>query len=159
MFAMLAVWQAFADDVKTNEWGAITNNVQMSINLKGDRKEIKSNQPFRLLIFIRNVSTNEAFNVHYTYVNDYDLSFVVIAPSGKDISPIFPKDRVFGSGAFIFVPPGQIKRFGFNLSFLCKFDEVGTYKIIAKQKGYWSKSQKDLTIVSNPLCVTVVPDK
>jgi hypothetical protein len=156
---VLTVGQVFAEDVRTDEWGAITNKMQMSISLKGDKKQIGTNQPFSLLIRIRNVSTNELFHGYYTYVNDYELSFVVIAPSGKDISPKFPKDRVAGSGAAIRVPPNQTKKFEFNLSYFCMLDKIGTYKIIAKQKGYLGTNQTPFIVISNPLYISVVPDQ
>jgi hypothetical protein len=159
MFAMLAVGQVFAEGVRTDEWGVVTNGIQISIRLKGDDKEIKVNQSFNMLIQIRNVSTNELFHCYYSNRNGYDLSFTVIDPSGKDVSPIVRNDDIGGSGAAIFVPPNQIKRFQFNLSYLHKFDEIGTYKFIAKQKGYVGKSQNEFTVISNPLYVTVVPDK
>ena len=59
IFAALTVWQAFAGDSQTDEWGAVTNNFPMSISLKGDKNEITTNQPCILLIRYRNVSTNE----------------------------------------------------------------------------------------------------
>lgn len=157
IFAVLASQQTFAGDMTTNEWGIATNGVQMSIRLK-DESKIKVNQPFDLWIQIKDTSTNEMFHGYYTYYNDYGLSFVVIAPSGEDVSPKFSKESVNAvSGASIMVPPNQIRKFQFNLSYLCKFNQIGTYKVIAKQKGYLGK--RGLTVVSNPLCVTVISDK
>jgi hypothetical protein len=61
-FVALIILSALpAAAVDTNDWGTATNNLQMSISLKGDKKKIKINQPVKLLIRYRNVSTNEHF--------------------------------------------------------------------------------------------------
>jgi hypothetical protein len=57
--AMLTGWQAVPEAPKSNVWGAMTNNAQLSIRLKGDRKELKVNQAFSLLVGIKNLSTNQ----------------------------------------------------------------------------------------------------
>jgi hypothetical protein len=158
----LAVWQVFADDPKTHEWGAVTNNFQMSINLKGDKNEITTNQPCILLIRYRNVSTNEMFRVFEANGTVYDpsYSFVVISPSGKDISPDMKKVRSGDSWANHEVGPNQTVEIEFNLTYLCKLNEVGTYKIIAKKGQMWSVARdKEFTVVSNPLNVLVIPNQ
>ena len=157
--SMLIGWQTFADDLATNDWGQVTNNAQMSINLKDGKNEIKTNHPVKLLIQIKNVSTNETFLVGRANAieNDESFSFVVIAPSGKNISPK-PKN-IPGSGGADPAIPNQIIKLEFNLSNLCKFDEVGTYKIIAN-KSLWSPERNKLfTVVSNPLYIAIIPDK
>lgn len=158
LITVLVTWQIFADDLKTNQWGVVTNNVQMSISLTDRGKEIKSSQPVKLLIRFRNISTNETFLVgrENAIENDPGYSWVVISPSGKDISP---KPQIHtGSGGAIPLVPNQFIEFEFNLSRLCKFDELGTYKIVTK-KSIWSpENQKLFTVVSTPLYVTVVPE-
>lgn len=157
----LAILRTSADDTKTNEFGITTNKIQMSISIAEINKKININQPFNLLICIKNESTNELFHGHYTYSNDHDLSFVVIAPSGKDISPEFSKDQevVAISGASILAYPNQIKKIQYNLSSTCNFNEVGVYTIVAKQKGYLGTNQIPFTVTSNPLSVNVVGSK
>jgi hypothetical protein len=157
MFTVLTVCQAFADHLKTNEWGAVTNNFQMSINFKGEKNEIKTNQPLCLLIYYKNVSTNQTFRVYRANAIECDpgYSFVVISPSGKDISSNTEKIAPSESGGFVSMVPSQIIECEFNLSRLYKFDEIGTYNIIVK-KAIWSpKSQKVFTVISNPLNVVV----
>ena len=93
-------------------------------------------------------------------VYDPSYSFVVISPSGKDISPDMKKVHPGDSGADHRVAPNQTVEIEFNLSYFCKLDEVGTYKIIAEKKAMWSpKSQKVFTVISNPLLVSVVSNK
>jgi DNA-binding beta-propeller fold protein YncE len=160
MCLVLAAWQTFADDLKTNDWGAVTNNAQMSISLTGGGNEIKTNEPVRLLIRFRNISTNETIAIFRPNAIETDptFSFIVVSPSGKDVSPSSPKIFV-GSGGVLPIDPNQTVELEFNLSDLCKFDEVGTYKIIAK-KGVGSRDGKKLfVVVSNPLYATIVPDK
>jgi hypothetical protein len=157
MLAVIMVGRVSADDIKTNEWGVITNNVQMSISLKDDGAQIKTNKSLSLLIRIKNTSTNEAVFLYNALALNADpligVSCAVISPSGKDISP---KPRMFwhGSGGHIILPPNQINEFEFSLSQLCKFDEIGTYKIIAK-KIIWFGNDKQFEIVSNPLTIVV----
>ncbi|MGH7953665.1 MAG: hypothetical protein ACREFE_17345 [Limisphaerales bacterium] len=164
-FIMLAFCHALANDWKTNEWGEITNNVQMSINLKNNEREIKIGEPILLAGHIRNLSTNETFLGYRPSAGAPDLTFVVINPFGNDVSPKFPKDNVSISGAMVSVSPGQTKSFKFDLNvlfklwYLQKFDKVGTYTIIARQKGYSGTNQTAFTVTSNPLYVTVVADK
>jgi hypothetical protein len=163
IFLMASVRQSLADDVTnalgtvvtneweavaTNEWGAVACNVQISIALKEPVTEIKAGEPVDLVIRAKNVSTNDAFNV---YEDDNDLSFAIIAPSGRDVSPVPPKDAVSSSGAVIHVPAQQTKEFEYNPNY--KFDEIGTYTITAK-----IPIRNSCQAVSNPLSVTVVEE-
>lgn len=72
---------------------------------------------------------------------------------GQDISPALPK-FISGSGGQIAITPNQIQEFEFNLSHLCKFDEIGTYKIIAKKRLFPSIDDR-CEMVSNPLNVVI----
>jgi hypothetical protein len=51
------------------------------------------------------------------------------------------------------VPLNETREFEFNLSHLCKFDELGTYRIVA-EKMLMSGSHE--VVVSNPFYLTVV---
>jgi hypothetical protein len=152
---VLAAWQTFADDLKTNDWGAVTNNAQMSISLTGGGNEIKASEYVRLLIRFRNVSTNETFSINRpnSIETDPTFSFIVVSPSGKDVSPSSPKMFV-GSGGSIPVDPNQTVELEFNLSNLCRFDEAGTYRIVAKKLIRSPEGSEPSTIVSNPLLVS-----
>jgi hypothetical protein len=52
-------------------------------------------------------------------------------------------------------PPHDLSEFEFRLSDICKFDEIGAYRIVAK-KGIFFDKNKGWVVVSNPLVVTVV---
>jgi hypothetical protein len=156
LFAALTAVEVFADETNKIEWGAITNNVQISISVKDGLATIRTNQPFSLLVRIRNVSTNQAISV-YRWVGtqvDPGFSWVVVSPSGKDVSPI-AELAAHGSGAFHHINPNQTFEYEFNLSSLCKFGEIGTYKIVFKMNT--SESPHKLCwVVSDPLYLTVV---
>jgi hypothetical protein len=150
------VW---AENVETNVWGNVINNIQIGIGTKDNNTQIKTNQSFNLGIRIKNLSTNESFYFYLpaAAIEGDPISFVVTSPSGKDVSPIPPRVEL-GSGANVNVPPNQIYTYVFNLSYLCKFDEIGTYKVTAKMNVSATQHKSDWAI-SNPLYVTVVPDQ
>jgi hypothetical protein len=153
----LAAQHLFAEDARTSEWGSVNCNAQMSIGLKGNMKEVATNQPFGLFIRIKNISSNETFHLYHRLGGDRldpSLAFVVIAPSGKDVSPILEL-VARGSGASVSVTPSQTHEFEVNLSHLCKVDEVGTYTIIAKE-NIGTPGNQPCWVVSNPLHVSVV---
>ena len=147
-------------DVPTNEWGDVSYNTQLSVGLKSAEREYKTNQIVELLVRIRNLSTNEEYgvDVQRSFLLNEDFLFVVISPSGKDVSPVFHGSPRF-SGSVVWVHPNQIDGFGFALSEICKTDEVGTYQIIMKMKRATPDRRKSFEIISNPLYVSIVSDK
>jgi len=162
VFAGLATGQALAETSGIENWGAATNYLQMSISLKGGERQIKTNQAIVLSIQLRNLSTNETF--HFYQYGEVErsqaLSFCVIPPSGKTINPKTPWSSR-GQGSFVDVGPGEVKGIEFNLSKICKFDELGTYKIVGGCfLGYWldreGKISKNVRVNSNPLNVSIV---
>jgi len=155
--ALLLAWHVNAADANTNEWGTLTNNIQMSISLEDRKEEIKPNQPVMLLIHFRNVSSNEIFQI-YSIDEDSQFSFMVISPSGKDVSPTM-KGPPSGSGQFIRIDPNRTTEMEISLSRLCKFDEIGKYKIVAKRWVDSITTRKPCLLVSNSLNVSVIPDK
>jgi hypothetical protein len=159
IFVSVALSNALAQDPATNEWGAPTNNVQMSIRLKNGGKETSLKKPVELLIRYRNISTNETFILNR--LNDIEMdtsySFTVLSPEGKNICPGVTETAF--SGDIIRLGPNQVAELNFNLSVRCKFDEIGTYKIIAKNTEIVSEKNKAFEVVSNPLYVSVVPEK
>jgi hypothetical protein len=154
IYATMIIGRVLAGDTETIEWGAVTNNFQMSISLKCGGHEIKTNEPVVLLIKYRNVSTNETIIVfnHIVPAMDATYSFVVISPSGKDISPNIPKSLT-GSGGNYPISPNQTREFDVDLSQFCKFDELGAYKIISKKVIFADPKNKWFTVVSNPLSI------
>ena len=150
---LLAAPGALADNATTDKWGAVTNDMQMSISLKSGEKEIKTNQPVELAIRLRNLSTNATF---WISLFDADqklggLSFVVTSPSGKDAS-VATKSS---SGRVVRVAPSRTRQFEFDLSCLYKFNEVGNYQITAKF-GELMGVKKKFEVISNPLSLGVV---
>jgi hypothetical protein len=189
IFVALTISQSVANEMKTDEWGSLTNNVQMSINvipantfgsfriapgatnmqmttgLEKAANTLKANQPFSLLVRIKNTSTDETYSSYVAGETISDpgkgLLCVVISPAGKDISPP-TKDIThynYISGSLGITPPNRTNQFEFKLSDICRFDQIGTYKIIAQKRMNASKNHKAFMVVSNPLNVTVVPDK
>jgi len=103
-------------------------------------------------------------------------SFVVVTPSGKQM---FPQGNAlfFGNGRS-FLDSNRLKRhtFRFNLSSICKFDEMGVYTIVVEKPLYWHSRNEavfdrdgskvgDRTILewfsvkSNPLTIKIVADE
>ncbi|GEM_PF-1937462 len=159
-FSILAVFSAFADGIETNNWGATTNGVQVSIGLSGGGEKITINQPVKLVIRFKNVSTNEILNVSRQSLleSDDSYSFVVISQSGQDVSPSAKPRFIPGSGTSIRIAPRQVKAVQYELSRRCKFDEIGAYKVIAKIELKLLGKSKMFQAVSSPLCVSIVPD-
>jgi hypothetical protein len=160
ILAVLVVKQVLANGLDADDWGAVTNNLQMSIKLEDKETHLKAGQPYSLLIRYKNVSTNEPLDIYVVNgtVDDPSYSFVVISPSGKDVSPDMKKVQRAFSGADHLVAPGHIDEVKLNLNKYCSLDEVGTYKIIAK-KTIWTYVNKHFEAVSNPLNVTVIPNR
>jgi len=175
IFAAICTLVAHGADKMTNEWGAVSCNAQMSIRMKGASTDIRINQPFSLTIRLRNLSTNETFyfhcpsgtriDAHFSYVTGLPtgeavrvqsgLTFAISSPSGKDIAPVGildPRDL----GRIDNVSPGQLWESDFNVGSLCKFNEIGTYKITASQ-DVGNVTQETCIVVSNPLYVVVSP--
>ena len=203
VLAFLAVSQALAGETTTNAWGPVTNNAQIAISVvrpgtyspwgyfsvdgstnspplppAGEKAEIKVGQPFSLLVRLRNLSTNETYLIGCEGVipdEDLGLAFVVISPSGKDVSPRIPTNY---HGAVLSLNPGfgatarpnETAMFEFPLSRLlegqnvfpldqpCKLDAIGTYKITVRKRIH-PTAGKEFMLTSNTLYVSVVPNK
>ena len=150
----IMVRQAFAAEVKTNEWGVVACNAQMSIELKNPTKEIKTNQPVDLVIYIKGISTNEtSYFVICSYPTDF--SWIVTSPSGKKL--FFKESQPMDSFATMMVPlhPNQTRKSEFKLSSVCNFNEIGTYKVIGKKEILSSGGLKKCEVMSYPLKIIV----
>jgi hypothetical protein len=90
---------------------------------------------------MRNVSTNATIlfgNVNWSVGNPGSytfapgsLMFEVTSPSGKNISPVDGYgNRWFGSAREL--QPEEAVEFNVDSSHVCEFNEIGTYKIVAK---------------------------
>jgi len=84
-FALIILSALPAVAADTNDWGAATNNVQMSISVRGGPNVIKRGQHVQLLIRFRNLSTNGMVWGPHGEGSKYDYSFIVIAPSGREL--------------------------------------------------------------------------
>ena len=89
--------------------------------------------------------------------SDATYSFVVVDPSGKDVSPDL--DKPFGGSASpITIGPGQTQGLDYNFGGICKIDKIGTYRIVAKKKILSGGKNGPFQICSNLLLVKVVPN-
>jgi hypothetical protein len=160
MACTLAAHSASTIVISSEAWGAVTNNVQMSVTVEGGSRNIKTNQPVSLRILIRNVGTNETFYVDVPAAIEMDprFSFKIISPTGRNVSPKAPKIYA-GSGATLTLGPGQTNELRFNLSKLFKFEEVGTYTITATKEVWTLEESRNFKVVSAPLSVSVAPGK
>lgn len=158
-FAATCGLRADAGGPTEDEWGPIVSNAQMSIHLKDAGNEIKTNQPVVLSIRIRNLSTNETF-IFLRQIADFvsppEISFIVVSPSGKELSPA-TYGPAHGSARFVAIPPQRSVDDQFNLRRFYKFNEMGTYKIIAKWGLENASHTWGVIATSNPLYLTVAP--
>jgi hypothetical protein len=79
----------------------------------------------------------------------------VTSPFGKEL--FFKESAPMEAFATMMVPldSNQIREFKFNLSSICNFNEVGTYKVIAQKEILSSGGQKKCEVASNPLNIVV----
>ena len=155
---------------QTNEWGAITNGVQFSIGLSGQESKLEPNGPVELVLRFRNLSTN-GFHFDTSYKSDggklvekFSPGFqcVVTTPSTNEIrldlsEPVNIFDRGRGRAINILPNPKRISITGWSLGNVFKFEEVGTYKIVAHLKLLSPENQKPFTVTSNPLLLSFAP--
>lgn len=157
ILAILLQWPLFAADADTNEWDSILTHLKVSIRLKGDSNEVKTNEPVHLMIHIENLSSNQTFFWVYGGVPTISrhFYFIITAPSGKDVSPAYSRIPGSGSANTLRIKPGESDEYETDLEFDCKFDEVGTYKIVLVFGG----TTKEINAKSNVLSLSVVPGK
>jgi hypothetical protein len=126
------------------------------------KRELKPGEPFNLWVRLRNLSTNQTLRFLSSGTDqdeEHGLAWVIISPSGKDISPRGTL-AVAGSSRWVLVRPNGIGEFEFPLSRFCKLEEVGTYKITARKSTFAiRKGEKTIVLISNTLCIPVLPDK
>jgi hypothetical protein len=154
--AVSIVFEAAGDERAAAAWGPVSNNVQMSISLDGGDRQPKTNEPFQLVVRLRNLSTTNvwAFKSGAPTSDPYGgVLCLITSPSGRDVSPNKPDNS--DSGEFINVAPSGVETFVFKLGSICKFEEIGTYRITAKKLVAIDKN-KQWSVVSNPLLISVV---
>jgi hypothetical protein len=139
-------------------WGPVALDLQVSISTKNALKRFNTNEPISSIVRFNNLSTNSfGIVMRNNILDNRDFSFSILSPSGKDVSPVFYEDYTGGSGILVYVPPHQINGFQFDINDICKFDEMGTYKIVMMVKNRVPGSNQLADVVSNPLYVTIIP--
>jgi hypothetical protein len=134
-----------------------------------------------LTITITNMSVKESYYADSGIPIEDGMAFscAVISPSGKGISPqsghAGPR-----KGIVVALVPGQTpdRTISYNVSYIYKFEEIGTYTITVNCPFDWPGGKKQIfdvvypdgsrrqltaderfTVVSNPLTIQIVPDK
>jgi hypothetical protein len=156
------LYRAYADESETNRWGPATNQVQITISLKGDQKEIKTNQPFVFHYQVQNLSTNQIFHFFSSTVpiNNISFSFVLAAPSGKrSVLRVSSLATRLSQCGYTTIQPNGKTEFDYQLSDIFKPDEIGTYNITAKIWMSLVGSSNEFEVISAPLSLTVTPGK
>jgi hypothetical protein len=147
-------WQLFANDTITNQWGAISCDVQMSLQLVASENQVKTNEPIIVSIQIQNVSNEIVYFVETDVTKDY--YFNITSPSGKDLSTKEPtlNDNPIESRSSHQLKPGEDCKFQFDLRSILGLRESGSYKIIAKRNMPFPYKH-DCVVISNPLNIVV----
>lgn len=155
-------------DVFAQEWGPLTNGVQVSISL-ATNQPIKVNQPIVILFKIRNILTNETVGFFSGGSPETSFSYKIATPSEK--KPPRNMDVILtGSLGAYRVLPKEVQKYSVNLSLLYDFNEVGTYRIVGKAEAESQTSMlsheettfdenKSFKVISNPINITIVSDK
>jgi hypothetical protein len=128
---------------------------------KSGKQTLNVSEPVILTIAFTNTSDKEMFYLPTVrgVVDDDRFGFDVITPSGARISPRGDPTRALAEGAYPLDSLHYRKReFSFNLSDICKFDEIGSYTINATREVDWpSGTYRFFRVASNPLTISVVP--
>jgi hypothetical protein len=120
-----------------------------SIFLNEGAQGIKTNQPVRIMVHFNNLSS-DTHHIQFPPV----IRFSVTSPSGKALLQETNRPESFGwYDRGVAVQPHSFYEVGYLLSDDCKFEELGTYKIVAK----WRQVRTAPWISSDPLNVLVVP--
>lgn len=147
ILASLLASRTIAEDITNKAPAVATGLAEVWIRLPV--KEIKTNQPLVATIVIKNISTNEtlSFDRLLSAKQDDGISLKVISPSGQDVSPK-PPIGGHGSGYIVTLRSNQVHNFQIPLSEMCRFNEIGTYKIAAKKRltingvsTFWEESK------------------
>jgi hypothetical protein len=156
IFLAITVWHTFAENIETNEWSATNCDAKISVTLKEPAIEIKTNESVVVTVQIKNTSTNEVLIFLISNVPT-DFTWTITSPSGKDLSPkkpAFPADGF--SSLIVHVNPMETSKYNFDLSSICNFNEIGTYKVFAKKEVFFiSPTRKKGEIVSKPLDIVI----
>jgi hypothetical protein len=158
------IGNAFAE-----EWGDITNGVQISIEPQKDWA-MRTNEPVLISLKIKNTLTNETFCFYFSGSPEASFSYEITSPSGK--RPPHNDNIImtsFSTGT-TWVPSNTTNEYHVNLSNLYIFNEIGAYNIVVTAElesrtmvlSHGDRvfdESKAFRVVSNPLVFTLVPSK
>jgi len=134
--------------------------VEVSRKLTVGDTNIHSIERVVIMVVLSNISTNETFYIRSTgTVNEPLFSFLVVSPSGNELSPEAPATN---SRSKVNNPlgPNHSKQLVFDMSTICKCDEIGTYTITVKRIMWWPGGKQEwFTVISNPLSIKIVRDQ
>jgi hypothetical protein len=133
-FALLQACSTLGGQANATEWGPETNQIRLSIAVKGDQAEIKTNQTLILEVLIKNDSTNGMVFFASAGTNQNpDTDYLIVAPSGKSISiaatPL--PEGAHGSASIIFAQARKTTYGELRFSDIYQLSEAGEYRIRA----------------------------
>ncbi len=134
----------------------------MSISLENGKNEISLGHEILLRVCIQNLTSNQTIHVHEFNQAIMDKSFAVKITSqiGDVLIPEKDISRYGGSGLVYFISPKQVHESELNISLLYAIKTVGLYKIVVtKTISDDLKIFPKTDVVSNPICVKIVPKK
>ncbi len=148
---------------QTIEWGTVTNGVQFSIGLNGEQTKLETNGRVELVLQCRNLSTN-GFYYDFSYGHAGErfspgFECVVTTPSTNEVRVDLTRSPgVYARGRTVNLPVSQkqISQTSLSLGNAFKFEEVGTYRIVAHLK-LMPGDQKPFVVTSNPLFLEIRP--
>jgi len=148
---ILSGCRAFASDLVPGDWGPTNCGAIMALTLPDSAIQFKTNQPINVAICVKNVSAGILYMMHTKETDDF--TFVIISPSNKNVSPApHPDSGINFRNITQTVKPNDNMNYSIDLSVVCKFSEIGTYKVTAKRKVI-----AGCEIKSNTLNILIVP--
>jgi hypothetical protein len=159
---MLFVHVAAGDpNLDTNQWGPLTNYVRLSIALKDDPREIKTNEPFALSFLLQNLSTNNGYYFLEAAAPDQnsEYSFSIVLPSGQTSNIDFHPTGIIHTAGHINVPPNGLVPLDYWFSEVFHPREFGTYRITTTIIMNSVSGSNYIKVISNPFTLVVAPGK
>jgi hypothetical protein len=147
----MSICQALASDIPASDWGPTNCGAIMALSLPNSATQFKTNQPINVAICIKNVSEGILYLMDTKDTDDF--TFVIISPSNKDVSPAaHPGNGLHLRNITRTVNPNDNMNYLIDLGEVCKFSEIGTYKVTAKRKVI-----PGCETTSNTLNILIVP--
>lgn len=151
------------NNAATNQWGPITNSARLRIELTGGDRGLMTNEPFSLTYQIENLSSNQAIAFWDWPMAGNDpgneLYCIAISPRGKNITPKW--DNTGGSAGTLRefkLSPGERQACEYH-AYDYPFSETDSHTIIAVKEVGMAGQKAQFRLVSNPLCIRIVPGR